>query len=142
MSHRAASFALFALLLTGCPGPVPEPIVPSDYATWTEVRTCRRSPDHDLAYIRVLADPSAEPTYLSRDGAFAEGATLLKLEYADPDCADLSGMTAMAWRGSDWQWQELDSERVPFAESTEHCVACHADCGEPPDGYMGTCTAP
>jgi len=150
LRHASALLALLLgcpLLLLGCPGPSPSgdagpPIVPSDYPSWTEVRDCRRSPDHDLAYIRVFADPSAEPVYLARDGAFPERATLLKLEYADPDCTDLDGMTAMVWRSGDWQWQELDADRVPFAESTGPCVACHADCGEPPDGYLGTCTAP
>lgn len=135
------------ILLTGCPPPMPSgdagpPIVPADYASWNEVRDCRRSPDHDLAYIRVFASPDAEPVYVSREGAFPEGAVLLKLEYADPDCTDLSGMTAMAWRGGDWQWQELSAARVPFTESTERCAGCHEDCGEPPDGYLGTCTAP
>lgn len=140
MRHWAS---LAGLLLLGCPPPPQDPIVPADYGSWTEVRNCRRSPDHDLNYIRVVASPDAEAVYESRTGSFPEGAILLKLEYADPDCTDLAGMTAMERIEGDWVWQALSADRVvDLNESPGRCAACHETCGVPPDGYEGTCTAP
>lgn len=153
-SARWAACLAFSTLCAGCPGPeLPEvePVFPADYAsTYTEVRDCRRSPDHDLAYIRVLASPEALAAYTARDAAFPEGAVVLKEEFADPACADPTGWTAMRRQsagyfaaGGDWQWQRVDPDRrVAEDGALPRCAGCHSACGVAPEGHDWTCAAP
>lgn len=145
MRPRSTWIALaLAALAVGCPSPEIEPVFPADYAsTYTEVRTCRRSPDHDLAYIRVLSSPSAVDVYTTRTGDFPEGAVVLKEEYADPDCTDLVGLAAMERIGDDWRWQDVAPDRTVMDDGAiARCASCHAACGVPPEGYQGTCAVP
>jgi hypothetical protein len=141
--HAGITASLW-LALGGCPpGPSSAPVFPADYRTsYVEVRDCRRSPDHDLSYIRVLASPDAESVYRTRTGAFPEGAVVLKEEYGDPACSDLSGWSAMRREGGAWHWQDVAVDRVVVEDDGPRCVACHASCGVPPDGYEGTCALP
>ena len=145
MTRATSIVALLAALLSGCPSPEPaEPVFPADYAaSFVEVRDCRRSPEHELAFIRVLASPDTAATYLSRTGTFAEGAVVLKEEYVDADCADLLGWTAMRREGDGWRWQEVASDRVVVEDGAiERCETCHARCVAPDQGFEGTCAEP
>ncbi len=124
--------------------------LPADYgATFTEVRACRSSGDHELRSIRVLVDPRGLDTYRRRDGRFAEGVVVVKEEYefGDRSCAGpivewtVMRRLAGAEHGG-WRWQRLDADRRVVSEDEPRCIGCHTACGQPPDGHDGTCAAP
>ncbi len=137
-------------MAAGCSGGA-DPAFPADYATtFTEVRDCRPSADHDLHLIRVLADPQALEPYRDRAEPFPEGAVVLKEEhdFGDVDCSQPPiGWTVMvkdstATDSEGWQWQRVDVNRKVTSENESRCFGCHHDCGVPPDGYLGTCAVP
>lgn len=143
------------------PEPTPDPIWPDDWQdTFTQVRPCRRSIDHDLVYVTIHANEIGAPSYQNRDAPFPEGSTVLKVEYADEGCTELKGYTVMQRReagyddaGGDWHWQRADASRVvsldgkssqPAADPptpVDRCVKCHEGCGKPPEGFDWTCSA-
>jgi hypothetical protein len=142
--------AAIAAVVAACNGDDPAPAFPADYAaTYVEVRDCRSSADHELHAIRVLADPDAAAVYAARDRPFAIGAIVLKAEYDfdDPTCSgeivQWTVMERLADGASpallDWRWQRVDADRAVVEEDAARCANCHAGCGEPPDGYLGTC---
>lgn len=150
---RWVAGALLALtMLCGCPEPAPdvEPLFPESYATdWTLVRDCRRSIDHDLAYVQVWADPTAAPTYQAREGTLPDGSTLLKEEFADEECTDLVGFTLMrreegfAEANGDWHWQEVAFDRQVVTDGSKfECFHCHQDCGGTVEPFDWTCAEP
>ena len=149
-SVRASGLrGLLALALSAC-GAAPD--LPDYEATYTEVRDCRRSGDHQLNYVRVLTDEAATPVYQSRSGSFPEGSVVLKEEYdpADVTCeGPIQRWTRMERRPEDsaaqdlgWRWQVFDAQRRTVATSAQECTGCHASCGVAPDGYEGTCALP
>ncbi|MEO8699429.1 MAG: hypothetical protein ABI867_05270, partial [Kofleriaceae bacterium] len=83
--------AVLSALLLGCGGddggssdapPAPPAVFPETYAaTYTEVRDCRLSLEHDLFHIKVLVDPPALTPYTDRTTAFPVGAVVLKEQY-------------------------------------------------------------
>jgi hypothetical protein len=128
-----------------------EPAFPAGYAaSYSEVRDCRNSGDHELNRIRVLADASALAPYRDRDVDFPVGAVVLKEEhdFADTDCTGTPVRWTLMRRlaaGSspqtlDWYWQDVDAERRVTSENDSRCIGCHTGCGVPPEGYQGTCT--
>lgn len=141
--------AVTALLLVSCGT---ESLLPDDYlATYTEVRDCRQSGDHDLHSVRVLADPEALAAYSDRSTPFPMGATIVKEEYefGDDTCAGpIVAWTLMqklevgtAPGNLDWTWQRIDATGAVLDTNAPRCANCHQDC-VPPDGYDGTCTVP
>jgi hypothetical protein len=129
----------------------PEPLFPTDYAaSFTEVRGCRSSTEHELNNIRVLADRAALVPYRDRLADFPEGSVVLKEEYgfADSTCSGaVIRWTLMARLASgsspqtlDWYWQDVDGERRVVSENDSRCIGCHQGCGNAPEGYQGTCT--
>jgi hypothetical protein len=129
----------------------PEPLFPADYAaSYTEVRGCRPSTEHELHNIRVLADAAALAAYRDRQSDFPEGSVVLKEEYdfADSTCSgQVERWTLMARLASgsspqtlDWHWQDMDGERRVVSENDTRCIGCHQGCGNLPEGYQGTCT--
>lgn len=145
----ASALSCASVLALGCGGEAEVPVFPDTYAsTYQEVRDCRRSPDHDLNYIRVLASPEAADPYMGRAQPFPVGAIVLKEEYADAACQDLDGFTVMrkeeagyAPSTGDWSWQRVSADRdvVPIDEA--RCIGCHSLC-TPPEGYDFTCAVP
>jgi hypothetical protein len=142
----AFASCLLSLAALGCGDPAP--VFPADYAaTYVEVRDCRRSADHDLHYIRILAAPDAVATFQDRDQPFAPGAVVIKPEYVDEDCTELFTITAMRKEeagadpeAGDWTWQKVTPElRVDTTADIARCIQCHALCGNPPDGHDGVC---
>jgi hypothetical protein len=126
------------------------PSFPADYAaSFTLVRGCRSSGDHELHRIRVLADPAALASYTSRAARFPEGAVVLKEEYdfADSDCRgpilEWTVMRRLAGgeRGG-WAWQRVSAGRQVESEDEPRCIGCHQQCGVAPDGHDGTCAVP
>ncbi len=154
MGARAIAVGLAVVgLLAACGDEPVAPLFPESYAsTYVEVRDCRRSADHDLGQIRVLADPAAAGPYVARDVAFPVGATVLKVEYdfGDLDCAGpIRNWTVMqrVAEGGDplhlgWAWQRVEPDRTVTSEHDSRCLGCHARCGVAPDGYLGTCAVP
>jgi len=141
--------------LAGCPTdpPLGPAVVPPDYQdTYTEVRNCRQSGDHDLNMVRVLADPAALVAYRDRAAPFPEGAIVIKeeFEFGDATCAgsikQITVMERVAVGSApsllDWHWQQLDPDLNVLSDNASRCPACHQMCGVAPDGYDGTCTVP
>lgn len=126
-----------------------EPLFPEDFAaTYQEVRNCRRSGDHDLNYIRILASPDAFDPYQGRTAPFPVGAVVLKPEYADEQCTDLAGFTVMRKEPAgfdpeigDWSWQRLTADREVLPVDEQRCIGCHRVCVAPM-GYDFTCAEP
>jgi len=156
-ARLACPSLLVGLLLTaGCPGgdDAPEPLFPPDYATtYTEVRDCRGSGDHDLNNIRVLASPDAAGPYQDRTSPFPVGAIVMKEEhdFADNDCVGEVVQWTVMQRLADgeepathlgWRWQKVDLDGNVQSQDDNRCYDCHSMCGVPPDGYLGTCTIP
>lgn len=150
-----------AIVGTACPGDdgsegddgSVEPFFPEDYeATYTEVRNCRGSGDHDLNNIRILVDPAARTPYEGRAEPFPTGAVVIKEEYdfGDTTCSGaLKQWTVMRKRPSGtapetlgWEWQQVDAERRVVDEDPPRCINCHQGCGVAPDGYDWTCSIP
>jgi hypothetical protein len=128
------------------------PEFPADYAdSYTEVRACRKSGDHELDFVRVLVDPSALGPYTDRTTPFPEGAVALKEQYdlSDTDCSGpIVAWTVMqkhaaATERLGWDWQRVSPERAVLEENTTRCFGCHTSCSGPPGvGYDYTCTEP
>jgi len=146
-----AALGLFAVSCGEDGDDGPAPLFPSDYRDgYTEVRDCRGSGEHELNNIRVLADRAALAAYRDRQQDFPEGSVVLKEEYgfADPACSgEPIRWTLMARLASgsspetlDWYWQDVDAARRVISENDSRCVGCHQGCGQPPEGYLGTCT--
>jgi hypothetical protein len=139
----------------GCGAPEPEAnataAFPVDYAdSYVEVRGCRKSADHELEHIRVLADPAALEPYRNRRGEFPDGAVVLKEQYeaSDATCSGpISQWTVMQKDGSTrdrlgWSWQRVDADRQVVETNTPSCVNCHSACTGSDLGYDGTCAEP
>lgn len=153
-ARSVASLLLGIAALVSCSddGPSdggPVPLFPADYASsYTEVRDCRSSTEHDLAHVRVLADPQALGPYQGRDTDFPVGSIVLKEEYDDAECAgSITRWTVMQrlLTGSspdtlDWTWQDVQASRRVETVDEPRCIGCHTTCGMPPDGFQGTCT--
>lgn len=118
-------------------------------STWAEMRDCRHSHEHELRFIRVLANPEAELPYaeLSPATPYPVGSRLIKLEYDDDACSDLLGYTLLEKlepgalpEAGDWNWVELDTElRVMEQGALPGCINCHAVHCHPPFGFDLTC---
>ena len=138
---------LFLLFLAACE---PEPDFPADYTkSYVEVRNCRTSSEHDSHFIRILASPDAVTPYTSRDGGFPTGSIVLKEErdFGDTTCTgpilQWTVMKVQADGGVEgWHWQKVSPDRHVLTTNEPKCTACHATCGQPPDGYAGTCAVP
>jgi hypothetical protein len=130
----------------------PVPAFPADYAaSYAEVRDCRRSGDHELAFIRVLTDPAATVPYENRTEAFPDGSVVLKEEYefGDDTCSGvIASWTVMVKAGAatdqlGWNWQRVGGDRRVLDENSQRCLTCHFDCsGNPSVGYDHTCAEP
>lgn len=155
--HPTPTRFLFAALCVAACGGDPDPsgppsLVPANYkATFTEVRDCRRSGDHDFNYIKIFADPTSLDAYMTRTGNIPEGGLLLKEQY-DPSDETCEG-PIMQWtlmkrlpvgtdpEALDYAWQRVyDTGEV--IERYKGCFECHTTCGVPPDGFDGTCALP
>ena len=155
MIRAAVPSVLVTLALVACSDDAPagDVMFPADYAaTYTEVRDCRRSGDHDLRFIRVLVDPAALQPYQGRTEAFPDESIVLKEEFAfdDPNCSGepvewtVMRKQSRAVNRLGWDWQRVDADRAIVEENQPSCFGCHEPCtgtgGE--IGYDHTCTEP
>lgn len=149
---RAALPLAFAAACSASEPPSEPAAFPADYLdSYVEVRDCRRSADHELDFVRVLADPAALGPYGDRASAFPDGAVVLKEQY-DPSDTTCSGAitewTVMrkALAASErlgWDWQRVAADRRVVEANTDRCVGCHAGCtAAPHPGYDFTCADP
>jgi hypothetical protein len=153
---RLLAVATWSALLAACSDPdappPPAPSFPADYAaSYVEVRGCRKSADHELEHVRVLADAAAAEPYVERAGAFPEGAVVLKEQY-DPSDTTCSGpivqwtamrKTSAATEHLGWAWQRVDAERRVLETNQLGCSTCHQACtGASNAGYDATCADP
>jgi hypothetical protein len=129
-----------------------DPLFPADFGeTFQIVRDCRPSSEHDLARVQVYADPSAQSPYLTREGEFEVGATLVKTEYdgTDSECAGAVTQWTVMQRLSagsspetlDWTWQRVSNTRQVLSQDEARCTGCHTGCGAPA-GFFNTCALP
>jgi hypothetical protein len=143
---------LVALVLGACTSDPPS-LLPANYAqTYTQMRPCRPSTDHDQHYVVVKADATAATAYTDRMEDFPVGSTVVKEEHDldDDTCTgaiiEITLMQKLAPRSSiktlDWTWQQLTPDNHVVNQDDKRCLNCHADCGGPPYGYAGTCSAP
>lgn len=154
--RRAFGLGAPALLLAlGCgddkttdPPPAATPYFPSDYlATYSLVRDCRFSVEHDGFFIAVHCNPSAAPAYQSGVYPFVEGTVIVKTLYNNDDCTGVAGYAVMkkgapgsAPSTGDWSWQDVGADRSVLQEgSIQACISCHTGCTE---GRDFTCTNP
>lgn len=150
MIVRAATLVLLAACSST---PDDTTLFPAGYATtYTQVRPCRASPDHDLDNVTVWTNGSATEPYVMRDNPFPTGSVVLKEEH-DVEDATCSGPITQ-WTvmvklpdGSspatyDWRWQRVYADRAINTDNDPRCYSCHSACGVPPDGYLLTCSAP
>jgi hypothetical protein len=129
------------------------PLFDEDYLdSYSVVRDCRRSMDHDGLFIRIYANDVAADVYNARTGALPDGSTFIKEEHTDSTCneAGLVGWAVMRRvagsrpESDDWQFQFVDTaERELSANVREGCVSCHLnDCLGSGPGFDGTCAMP
>jgi len=153
--RRGLAVAAFVLAACSEP-PAPEPVLtaafPANYAeSYTSVRNCRKSGDHELDFVRVLADPEALAPYSDRTTPFPDGAVVLKEQYdvSDTTCSGpilqwtvmVKDSAATARLG--WDWQRVAPNRSVTEANTARCFGCHEACtGAPAVGYDFTCTEP
>jgi len=137
-----------ALLLAGCGAS--DAFFPEDYATtFTPVASCVYSLDHDLGYVTIYVSPEAEADYCMMavpgappagcgDGSCTvpEGTLIVKEEYSDSACTDLTGYAAMrkeapgeGSEGMDWTFQHLNKHFRSKGLEIASCVSCHSTCG-------------
>lgn len=136
---RACVCLTFALLTSCGPEspPAPTVLVPTGYdARFVEVRGCRSTTEHladRVGYIRVLTNPEAAAPYRANAATLAAGTTVLKEEYADPSCSQLTQWTVMhkepgydATHG-DWHWQRVRASDRSIVEDgrVARCFNCH-----------------
>jgi hypothetical protein len=147
--------AVLVGLVAACSDPQPPPqnevAFPADYAdSYVEVRDCRKSADHELEFVRILADSSARAPYQQRAGGFPDGAVVLKEQYdvADDTCAGpVLQWTVMVKNSAasgrlGWDWQRVDAERRVVSNDLASCSGCHQACTGSGLGYDATCADP
>ena len=118
--------------------PVPAVVLPSDYrTTFVQVRGCRDSIDHGLTKVVVRVRPELVATYEGGPYPFPQGALLVKEQYGDSACQDLTSYTVMRKEaggyfpaGGDWQYFNLDPYGTVQKDGKQAtCASCHSVCG-------------
>ncbi|MBK8271292.1 MAG: cytochrome P460 family protein [Planctomycetes bacterium] len=121
--------------------PTIDPIVPADYrTTFTEVRNCRFSIEHDGVQIRVWANDIAMAAYLAEENPLPVGSIIVKEEFAGGTCDDDSELNILSVmrkeaagfdnEDKDWHFQEVNpTSRVVITNTKTDCIECHRnDC--------------
>lgn len=153
---RAAAFAAALLVAAGCGDdksttpnpPADEAFFPENYlSTYTMVRDCRLSLEHDSFYIQVYCDPGSAANYQNGTYPLPVGSVVVKTLYNNDDCTGLAGYAVMkkgpagtAPQTGDWIWQDVRADRsVERQGSLASCSGCHSGCTE---GRDFLCTDP
>jgi hypothetical protein len=133
---------LLALVVVGSAcaevdNPNPQMVLPGDYRTaFVQVRTCRNSVEHGLVNVVVRVRAEQKDLYEAGPYPFPQGSLVVKEEYRDSGCTDLTGYTIMRKEaggyfaeGGDWQWFTLDPLGTTLKDGkAPTCSHCHAAC--------------
>lgn len=137
--------------------PDPEPVDPffaADFAeTYTLVRDCRFSTDHNLTRVRVYVNSIGAENYLNGTYPFPVGTIAVKV-LTDGQASDCNGATeefvamrkgapGTAPSSGDWEWQAVNPDRSVrlSGQLFDACISCHANCTLGRD-YMCTDESP
>ncbi len=139
-----AAAALVALVPAGgCASWDDAAFFPADYQDhYTLLSSCKKSSHPSGDYVVVWANGLAAEAFTSGARPFPEGAVLVKTQYNDSACSELSSYTSMrkaaagtAPERADWQWQTVREGKGvgkccdggnPGDPSS--CVGCHTPC--------------
>lgn len=112
---------------------------PQDWeSSYTKVVNCKKSAIHSGPYVAVWADSSGVDLYKGDDKAVAapEGTVIVKPQYSDDGCTDLTAITVMR-KGSpgtapekgDWEYQNITGEgEIAEEGQVGYCINCHTGC--------------
>ena len=107
-----------------------------DYETsYTKISDCTKSPTHGGDYVKVFADSNAAQAYSGGDPV-KEGGVVVKPQYADDGCTELTSIKAMrkgpagtAPDKGDWEWQDVGEDGSISSEGQlGGCISCHTGC--------------
>lgn len=127
----ALALGLAAAACAQVDSPTPQAVMPADYKmSYVVARECRSSVDHDLAYVVVRARADLTAAYDSGPYPLPAGTLLVKEQYQDARCNQLTGYTAMRKETSGaWTWFRLDREGTPLEQGKlSRCIRCHDMC--------------
>lgn len=137
---RWMSGALLTLVtgLTACGGEAFEydsaSYFPEDWETsYTKLETldCEQSSTHGGEYVQVWVNDTAAPSYDAAGATAEEGAVIIKPQYTDDACSELSAITVMRKAASGWEWQRVEADgAVAFSGENSTCSDCHSACND------------
>ncbi|MFN0150400.1 MAG: cytochrome P460 family protein [bacterium] len=124
------------------PDPEPaDPFFPANFEqSYTLVRDCRFSTDHNLTKVRVYVDSIGAASYLAGTYPLPVGTIAVKVltDGQADDCAGATeefvamrkGVPGTAPTYGDWEWQAVNPDRSVrlSGQLFDQCVACHASC--------------
>lgn len=128
--------------------PLSDNVLPANYKmTFAQVRDCRASIDHGLVSVIVRVRPEQAAAYESGPYPLPEGTLVVKEQYRDSQCQELTGYTVMRKEksgyfpaGGDWQWFTIDTYGTVMQKGkVSSCANCHTMCGAKRDRL---CTEP
>lgn len=108
-----------------------------DYQTsYTKISDCTKSSTHGGDYVKVFADDNAAQAYSTGGAAVKEGGVIVKPQYADDGCTELTSIKVMrkgaagtAADKGDWQWQDVSNDGSITSEGQiGFCISCHTGC--------------
>jgi hypothetical protein len=128
-----------------------DPFFPADFLqTYTMVRNCRTSVEHDLFMAQVYINPEAAAAYMNGTYPFPQGTVCVKPLYTDANCTTIHEYAAMRKgapgttpAGGDWEWQTVGADGKVRQTDAGRCLGCHEDCTvnrQFPAGRDFTCT--
>jgi hypothetical protein len=125
--------ALATLACAEVDSPNPVEVLPDDYrTTFVEALGCRSSSSH-MNNILVRVHQDLQGVYETGPYPFPQGALVVKEEYRDPGCTDLTAYSVMRKEApssdpasGDWTFFKLDVRRRILEKNMPRCVSCHA----------------
>ncbi len=143
----ALSAAVFAVSCGGDSNPTPpdpdpvDPFFAEDFAqSYTLVRDCRFSTDHNLSKVRVYVNAVGAQNYLDGTYPLPVGTIAVKVltNGQAADCAGAAeeivamrkGVPGTAPTYGDWEWQAVNPDRSVrlSGQLFDQCIACHSSC--------------
>ena len=106
--------------------------------SYTKVVSCKKSPTHGGDFVEIWADSQGAPLYGDLAAMTPQGTVVIKPQYSDDKCSQLSAITVMrkgapgtAADKGDWEYQRVNGTGSIEAEGqVGACVSCHAGCSD------------
>ena len=99
---------------------------------------CKESVTHGNDHVIVYVSPDAEAAYADRTTEMPTGSVILKEQYSDSSCSDLTAYTVMRkleaganTEQGDYEWQRVESSgeiSVSGDATISNCTSCHTNC--------------